>query len=71
MNNDMLLLLSVDSGEIKRIPTNIVRTSDPSFSPDGQWLAFSVNPMESNGDIYIIRVDGSDLRCLTCVPGSP
>jgi len=42
---------------------------EPSFSPDGQWVAFTANfENPANGaacEIYIIRVDGSDLRRLT------
>lgn len=41
----------------------------PSFSPDGQWAAFTAyfdHPNEDHGcEIYIMRIDGSDLRRLT------
>jgi len=41
----------------------------PSFSPDSQWIAFTGyidHPQEDNGcEIYIIRINGSDLRRLT------
>ena len=41
----------------------------PSFSPDGQWVTFTSyydHPGDENGcEIYILRVDGSDLRRLT------
>jgi Tol biopolymer transport system component len=41
----------------------------PSFSPDGQWVTFTAyfdHPNDDNGcEIYIIRVDGTDLRRLT------
>lgn len=41
----------------------------PSFSPDGQWIAFTAyfdHPQDINGcEIYIVRVDGNDLRRLT------
>ena len=40
-----------------------------SFSPDGQWVTFTSyydHPNDENGcEIYIIRVDGTDLRRLT------
>lgn len=42
---------------------------EPSFSPDGRWVAFSAyydHPGDANGcEIYIMRADGSDLRRLT------
>jgi len=41
----------------------------PSFSPDGQWVTFTAyfdHFNDENGcEIYILRVDGSDLRRLT------
>ena len=41
----------------------------PSFSPDGQWVAFTAyydKLGDDNGcEIYIVRVDGTDLRRLT------
>ena len=36
----------------------------PSFSPDGEWITFAAN-RGSDNEIYIIRIDGSDLRQLT------
>jgi tol-pal system beta propeller repeat protein TolB len=44
-------------------------SQSPSFSPDGQWIAFTSyydHPSDENGcEIYILRVDGTDLRRLT------
>jgi Tol biopolymer transport system component len=41
----------------------------PSFSPDGRWVAFTGymdHPHEDDGcEIYIMRIDGSDIRRLT------
>lgn len=41
----------------------------PSFSPDGNWVVFTAyfdNPGDDHGcEIYVIRVDGTDLRRLT------
>ncbi|MEK6221058.1 MAG: hypothetical protein N2D54_02295 [Chloroflexota bacterium] len=41
----------------------------PSFSPDGGWITFTSymdNPREDHGcEIYIMRIDGSDVRRLT------
>lgn len=39
----------------------------PTWSPDGEWIAFASNH-EGNYDIYLIRPDGSDLRRLTNTP---
>jgi Tol biopolymer transport system component len=39
----------------------------PSFSPDGQWITFAANNGGDN-DVYIMRIDGSDLQRLTSSP---
>jgi TolB protein len=39
----------------------------PSFSPDGQWITFAANNGADN-DVYIMRIDGSDLQRLTSSP---
>jgi len=41
-----------------------------SFSPDGEWIAFTAytdvaNKNEASCEIYIMRMDGTDLRRLT------
>lgn len=36
----------------------------PSWSPDGEWLAF-VSNRNASKDIFVMRADGSDLRQLT------
>lgn len=37
-----------------------------SWSPDGNWLAFSLAPGGGmNSQVYLIRPDGTELRCLT------
>jgi Tol biopolymer transport system component len=36
----------------------------PSFSPDGQWITFASN-LNGENEVYIIRVDGSEMRQLT------
>jgi TolB protein len=52
--------------------TQITHSGDclaPSFSPDGNWITFMSyrdHPGDENGcEIYVMRVDGSDVRPLT------
>lgn len=51
-------------------PDQLTTLDDPvdgvSWSPNGAWLAFSVAPGGGeNGQIYLVRPDGSDLRRIT------
>ncbi len=40
----------------------------PAWSPDGQKIAFS-RDVDGNVDIFVIKVDGTDLQRLTTAPG--
>ncbi len=42
--------------------------SDPIFSPDGKWVAFSAN-YDGNRDVYVIPAAGGEPRRLTWYPG--
>jgi TolB protein len=66
INHMAIYLVAVSGGELKRLTTSDLRVSQPAWSPDGQWLTFSVKSEDDLGDIYIMRLDGSELRCLTC-----
>lgn len=41
----------------------------PRWSPDGKWLVASADP-DGNGDIYLVRADGGELRRLTRTTGA-
>lgn len=40
----------------------------PDWSPDGRWIAFGRDPAPCDNGIWMMRVDGSDLRRLTRNP---
>ncbi len=40
----------------------------PAVSPDGQWLALAYDE-GGNQDIFVARIDGTELRCLARLPG--
>ena len=51
-------------------PTLVTGLDDPvsrvAWSPDGEWLAFSLAPGGGmNGQVYLVRPDGTDLRRVT------
>lgn len=66
-----LWIADIINNEITRIPLS-VKSNDlpneylvkPSWSPDGDWIAF-LNENGTQGDIYLIRPDGTELKRLT------
>jgi Tol biopolymer transport system component len=65
-----LLLVPVDGGEIR--PIEIISDSlrsafYGSWSPDGEWIVFSGRASKSV-DLYIVRVDGTNLHQVTDTP---
>ena len=47
-----------------RVTTNKAREMDPSWSPNGSWLAFARGELEDQ-DIVIVKTDGSGEKTLT------
>jgi len=56
-----------DGGNLRRLTDDPAADDEPSWSPDGQWIAFH-SDRGGNFDIYIMRPDGSDVRRLTSDP---
>ena len=55
-------------GAARRITTFQGQTSNPHFSPDGKWLAFSAE-YAGNIDVYVVSADGGEPKRLTWHPG--
>ncbi len=67
--NRELYLMNADGSNVHQITPSGGNSQGPSFSPDGNWVAFTAY-FDHYGDnhgceIYIMRTDGSDLRRLT------
>jgi Tol biopolymer transport system component len=60
-------LLSVEDGGKQRLtsPPESLADSFPAFSPDGQTLAFIRSGGFSSEDLYLISINGGNLRRLT------
>jgi tricorn protease len=56
-------------GNARRLTTFQGQTSNPHFSPDGKWLAFSAE-YAGNTDVYVIPAEGGEPKRLTWHPGA-
>lgn len=64
-----LYIMNADGTNMHQLSPSGGNSQGPSFSPDGKWVAFTAyfdHYNDDNGcEIYIIRIDGTDLRRLT------
>jgi tricorn protease len=58
-----------NGGEARRLTSSPGTESDPHFSPDGRWLAFT-GQYAGNTDVYVIPAEGGEPRRLTWHPGA-
>ena len=57
-----------DGGDPRRLTAQEGSKSTPTFSPDGQWIAFSGN-YDGNTSVYVVSSAGGSPRRLTYHPG--
>jgi tricorn protease len=62
-----LWIASATGGEAKRLTSSTGDESNPRFSPDGQWIAFT-GQYAGNPDVYVIPASGGDPKRLTWHP---
>lgn len=62
--NVEVLAAMTDGSDVINLTRNPANDMDPSWSPDGQLIAFA-SDRNGNADIFTMRKDGSDLRQLT------
>ena len=66
---DEFYRMKPDGSEVHVIPTpGVDGLAQSSISPDGEWLAFAGIDDFVGYDIFVMRVDGSELQNLTDVP---
>jgi tricorn protease len=66
-SND-LWLAKLDGTDVRRLTSDAGVESQPGFSPDGKWIAFSAQ-YEGNTDVYVMPAEGGIPRRLTYHPG--
>ena len=57
-----------EGGPARRLTTGTGTETDPYFSPDGQWIAFT-GEYDGNTDIYVVAAAGGVPKRLTYHPG--
>lgn len=60
-----IFVLDVETGERTNLTPDSGRERWPTWSPDGQQIAFVSERDNRNGEIYVMNADGSDVRRLT------
>lgn len=63
-----LWMVSNQGGDAQRLTSNEGQESQPHFSPDGKWIAFTAQ-YDGNTDVYLIPVEGGQPQRLTWHPG--
>jgi tricorn protease len=56
-------------GTARRLTSFHGQTSNPHFSPDGKWIAFT-GEYAGNNDVYVVPSEGGEPKRLTWHPGS-
>ncbi len=65
--NDLWITNLADNRTI-RLTTSVGEETNPHFSPDGQWIAFT-GQYDGNPDVYLLPVSGGEPVRLTWHPG--
>ena len=65
--NPDIHIYTLDTGKVETVVNDPNFDGDPSFSPDGNQIAF-VSGRDENAEIYVQNVDGSNLHRLTSHP---
>src|ERR1700680_575964 len=55
-------------GAARRVTSFQGQTTNPHFSPDGKWIAFS-GEYAGNFDVYVVPAEGGEPKRLTWHPG--
>ncbi|MFC1502547.1 PDZ domain-containing protein [bacterium] len=61
-------IVNRDGGEAKRLTVHQGEETDPKFSPDGRWIAFTGH-YDGNFDVYMLSAEGGSPVRMTYHPG--
>lgn len=60
-------IANINDTNVKRLTSTAAVETNPYFSPDGKWIAFTSNRFGSNA-VYVVSVEGGDAKRLTWHP---
>jgi dipeptidyl aminopeptidase/acylaminoacyl peptidase len=63
-------LASSDGKEDNQITFNEKSSTNPKWSPDGNWIAFTSNRKDNRNNLYVLRVSGGEAEQLTDLKSS-
>ena len=63
-----LWIMPASGGTATKITPWDVESTQPAWSPDGQWIAFQNYSTDANYAIWVVKSDGSQLHSLTSGP---
>lgn len=66
VSDEDLWRVSKQGGEAMRLTNSLGQVSDPAFSPDGQWIAFTGRE-EGHAEVYRIPATGGSIERLTYI----
>src|SRR3984957_2515754 len=66
---DNLWIVDRAGGAARRLTSFAGQTTNPHFSPDGKWVAFSAE-YAGNVDVYVVASEGGEPKRLTWHPGA-
>jgi TolB protein len=64
-----IYVVNADGTDLVNLTQQQYDNSNPSWSPDGQYIAFSSTRAGGKAEIWVMEADGSNPRRLTYIPG--
>ncbi|MGH9942522.1 MAG: S9 family peptidase [Pyrinomonadaceae bacterium] len=60
-----IYMASADGGNVFQVTYGDKSSTNPQWSPDGNWLAFTSNRKDNKNNLYLLRLNGGEAEPLT------
>ena len=67
-DNSAIYTMDSNGENIKKISGSLVKSRHPDISPDNKYITFE-SIIDGQEEIFIVNLDGSNLKRLTFIPG--